>query len=231
MKQRPVADSLGSMGSSARGTAKSFRNRVRYRFDRLLSRGTWAVLLWLGIITFVVVVFSAALLAISDVTLSGSESTSVAEDLWQSLLRVIDPGTMAKDVGWGRRILSLIVTLTGLLIAGTLIGLIAAGVEQRVERLRQGRSIVVESGHYVVLGWSEREARPGDRAERSSGDRRRGRFPTCCVGVSALGSQRGRRGAGRRSPPGHPRRRGADAGRRPVRRRRGQHRPVGQRAS
>ncbi len=144
------------MGSTARGAARSFRNRVRYRFDRLLSRGTWAVLLWLGILTFLVVVFSAALLTISGVTFSGSESTSVLEDFWQSLLRVIDPGTMAADVGWGRRILALIVTLTGLLIAGTLIGLIAAGVERRVEQLRQGRSIVVESNHYVVLGWSER---------------------------------------------------------------------------
>jgi hypothetical protein len=156
MTQRPPADSTDSIGSTARGAARSFRNRIRYRFDRLLSRGTWAVLLWLGILTFLVVIVSAALLTISGVTFSGSESTSVVEDFWQSLLRVIDPGTMAADVGWGRRILALIVTLTGLLIAGTLIGLIAAGVEHRVEQLRQGRSIVVESNHYVVLGWSER---------------------------------------------------------------------------
>ncbi|MDH3755325.1 MAG: hypothetical protein OEU32_15760, partial [Acidimicrobiia bacterium] len=153
MRHRPAADSLGS---SARGAARTLRNRVRYRFDRLLSRGTWAVLLWLGMITFLVVVFSAALLAVAGVTFSGSEGTSVTEDFWQSLLRVIDPGTMAGDVGWGRRILALIVTLTGLLIAGTLIGLIAAGVEQRVEQLREGRSVVVESDHYVVLGWSGR---------------------------------------------------------------------------
>ncbi len=144
------------MGSTARSAARSVRNRVRYRFDRLLSRGSWAVLLWLGIITFLVVIISAALLAITGVTFAGSEGTSVLEDFWQSLIRVLDPGTMAGDVGWGRRILALIVTLTGLLIAGTLIGLIAAGVERRVERLRQGRSIVVESDHYVVLGWSER---------------------------------------------------------------------------
>ena len=43
-----------------------------------------------------------------------------------------------------------------MLIAGTLIGLIASGVEQRVEGLRRGRSIVVETDHYVVLGWSSR---------------------------------------------------------------------------
>ena len=50
----------------------------------------------------------------------------------------------------------MLVTITGLLLAGTLIGLIATGVDQRVEGLRQGRSIVAESGHYVVLGWSPR---------------------------------------------------------------------------
>ena len=155
-RQRTTVDAGGSMGSTARSAARSVRNRVRYRFDRLLSRGSWAVLLWLGIITFVVVIISAALLAITGVTFAGSEDNSALEDFWQSLIRVLDSGTMAGDVGWGRRILALIVTLTGLLIAGTLIGLIAAGVERRVERLRQGRSIVVESDHYVVLGWSER---------------------------------------------------------------------------
>lgn len=157
MRQRRPPSDLGvSTGSTARSAARSVRNRVRYRFDRLLSRGSWAVLLWLGMITLLAVSTSAALLAVTDVTFAGSEGTSLVEDFWQSLLRVMDPGTMVNDVGWGRRILALIVTLTGLLLAGTLIGLIAAGVERRVERLRQGRSIVVESDHYVVLGWSER---------------------------------------------------------------------------
>ena len=151
-----MSDPLRRRGFATRGTARSFRNRVRYRFDRLLSRGVWAVLLWLGAITFLVVLRSALLLTISSVTFTGEGDPSFPEEFWQSLLRVIDPGTMASDVGIGRRLLALTVTMTGVLIAGTLIGLIAAGVEQRVERLRRGRSIVVESGHYVVLGWSDR---------------------------------------------------------------------------
>ncbi len=129
---------------------------MRYRFDRLLARGTWAVLLWLGALTFVVVLASTTLLVLFGVTFAGSENQSWLEDFWQTLLRILDTGTMAGDVGWGRRVLSLIVTLVGLLLAGTLIGLIAAGIEQRVERLQQGRSMVVESGHYVVLGYSGR---------------------------------------------------------------------------
>jgi voltage-gated potassium channel Kch len=140
----------------ARHEAIGLRSRVRYRFDNLLARGMWAVLLWLGLITLLAVVLSSALLALSGVSFAGSEDSSLIEDFWQSMLRILDPGTMAADVGWGRRLLALLVTVIGILIAGTLIGLIASGVEQRVEAMRRGRSVVTESGHVVVLGGSSR---------------------------------------------------------------------------
>ncbi len=133
-------------------TRIGLRDRARYRFDLLLSRGTWAVLLYLGCITLAVVIVSAAVLAISGVTFAGSEKSSLLEDFWQTMLRTMDPGTMAGDVGWGRRLLALLVTLFGILVAGTLIGLIASAVEQRVEEMQRGRSIVVESDHVVILG-------------------------------------------------------------------------------
>jgi len=138
------------------GSGPSLRSRVRYRFDNLLARGTWAVLLWLGVVTLVAVLVSSSLLRAFDVDFAGSQNSSWIEDFWQSLLRVFDPGTMAADVGWGRRLLALLITVFGILIAGTLIGLIANGVEQRVEAMRRGRSTVVETGHVVVLGASTR---------------------------------------------------------------------------
>jgi Trk K+ transport system NAD-binding subunit len=133
------------------------RTRVRYRFDNLLARGTWAVLLWLGAVTVAAVAISAAVLAAFRLSFAGSgDDTPWTEDLWQSMLRVIDAGTMAGDVGWGPRVVALVVTLFGILIAGTLIGLIANGVEQRVDELREGRSTVVETDHVVILGASSR---------------------------------------------------------------------------
>jgi ion channel POLLUX/CASTOR len=133
-------------------------HRVRYRFDNLLARGTWAVLLWLGAVTFVVVLVSATLLTLVGVSFTSDEGSTLQEDFWQSLLRTIDPGTMAGDVGWGRRILALIVTVFGLLVAGTLIGILAAGVEDRIADMRRGRSVVMEEDHVVVLGPSRRSA-------------------------------------------------------------------------
>ena len=132
------------------------RERVRYRFDNLLSHGTWVVLLWLGAVTLIAVLLAALALAAFGVGLSGSEDASFAEGFWQSLMRTMDPGTMADDVGWGRRIVALAVTTVGILIAGTLIGLIANGIEQRMTQMQRGRGVVVERGHTVVLGASDR---------------------------------------------------------------------------
>jgi hypothetical protein len=129
---------------------------LRYRFDNVLSRGTWAVLLWLGAATLFTILVSSLLLTVFGVKLGGSEDGSWLEDVWQSMLRTLDPGTMSGDVGWGRRLLALLVTLFGVLIAGTLVGINATGVEHRIEVMQRGRSAVVESGHVVILGTSAR---------------------------------------------------------------------------
>jgi hypothetical protein len=134
----------------------SLRERFRYRFDNVLARGTTAALAWLGVVTLTAVLFSAALLTLFGVTFAGSNDGGLLEDAWQTVLRILDTGTMASDVGWGRRILALVMTLFGLLVAGTLIGIIAAGVEDRIDSMRRGRSTVIESGHLVILGGSTR---------------------------------------------------------------------------
>ncbi len=134
----------------------SLRERLRYRFDNVLARGTTAALAWLGVVTLATVLFSAVLLALFGVTFAGSSESGLIEDTWQSLLRILDTGTMASDVGWGRRILALLITLFGVLIAGTLIGIIAAGVEDRIDSMRRGRSVVIESRHLVILGGTSR---------------------------------------------------------------------------
>ena len=50
----------------------------------------------------------------------------------------------------------LMLPLTGVFIAGSLIGLISNDIDQRVEELQKGRSTVIEHDHTVILGWSER---------------------------------------------------------------------------
>jgi voltage-gated potassium channel Kch len=132
--------------------------RLRYRFDAALSRGPSVVITWLGLLTLAVIVFTALILTAFQMTgVSGSsEALAFPEALWQSLTRVLDAGTFVGEVGWPTRLVGLFVTISGVFIAGSLIGLIASAVDQQITELRKGRSNVIESDHTLILGWSSR---------------------------------------------------------------------------
>jgi voltage-gated potassium channel Kch len=71
-------------------------------------------------------------------------------------MRTLDPGTMGGDEGQlGYLLLMLAVTLGGIFIVATLIGVLSSGIESRLTELRKGRSRVIETGHTVILGWSQ----------------------------------------------------------------------------
>ncbi len=135
----------------------SLKTKFRYRFDAALSRGPAVVIAWLGLITLAIVIVSSLILTIFSLDgVHGDPRVGFWEDFWQSILRLLDPGTFSGDAGWFTRVVMLLVTLSGVFIAGSLIGVISNGIDQRVEDLRKGRSTVLESDHTVILGWSER---------------------------------------------------------------------------
>ena len=133
----------------------SFRRRIRYKFDTILARGTFAVILWLFLITACVVVVTGTLLSVFDIAVHGRQ-VGIIEGIWQNMLRSFEPAAMEADTGWPLRLQSLLVVIFGILVVSSLIGLIASGIERRVDELRKGRSEVLESGHVLILGWSEK---------------------------------------------------------------------------
>ena len=69
-------------------------------------------------------------------------------------MRTLDPGTMGGDAGWGFRLLMLLVTVGGLIIVASLIGIVSGGFDDKMAQLRKGRSRVIEKDHTLILGWS-----------------------------------------------------------------------------
>ncbi len=143
-----MIDTSTKPGQTAR---PALRAKARYRFDNALARGPVVVIGYLGLL-FLVVIVVVALIATVAGLWAGS---NLVEAFWQSVLRTVDPGA-ADDQGWPTRVFGLAVTVTGILLGGALIGLLANGVDQKVDELRQGRSRVLESGHTMILGWSPR---------------------------------------------------------------------------
>lgn len=126
---------------------------LRYRFDNALSRGPLVVIAYLGLLTLAIILLSGILATLIGLRF-GDVDGSFLESTYQSLLRMLDPGTFSGDEAPSLRTLTLLVTFVGIILGGSLIGLIANAVDQRVTQLQRGRGSIVESGHSLILGWS-----------------------------------------------------------------------------
>lgn len=132
----------------------SFSEKFRYRFDNLMSKGPGAMIMLLGILSLFVVIIAGSVLWGFSVKPEGEDSVNFIEGVWLSLMRTLDPGTMGGDTGWGFRIVAFAVTLGGIFIISTLIGVLSSGIQEKLESLRKGRSHVIENNHTLILGWS-----------------------------------------------------------------------------
>ncbi len=133
----------------------SFRQKFKYRFDNLMSRGTPAMVGMLFVLSLIVVFIAGAVISAAGFVQEGETGKlSFGEAAWESLMRTLDSGTMGGDTGTGFRIVMLFVTLGGIFVVSALIGVLSNGLEDQMERLRKGRSQVLENNHSLVLGWS-----------------------------------------------------------------------------
>ena len=132
------------------------RERLRYAFDSTLSRGTPALIAWLAVASAaLIVVIALPVWAARWAPPADGHPVGFVEVVWMSLMRTLDSGTMGGDAGsWPFLLSMLAVTLGGIFVISTLIGVLTSGIEGRLDELRKGRSKVVESDHTVILGWS-----------------------------------------------------------------------------
>ncbi len=130
----------------------TFRQRFQYWFDNYMSRGTPALLGGLFVLAALIIIVVAALVQFTG---NAPEGTSFLGVAWMGLLRTLDSGTMGGDTGTPFFLLMmLVVTFGGVFVVSALIGIINNGLEDKLDELRKGRSLILESEHTVVLGWS-----------------------------------------------------------------------------
>jgi voltage-gated potassium channel Kch len=128
----------------------SLLDRARYFFDNTMSRGPAALIGWLALLSAVVILLVAAFVW----TVGIAAEATLGDQMWAYLMHALGDYDPMSDARWSFRLSTLIVTLTGIFVMSTLIGVLTAGIEGKLEDLRKGRSRVIESGHTVILGWS-----------------------------------------------------------------------------
>jgi Trk K+ transport system NAD-binding subunit len=129
-----------------------FLERLKYKFDNLMSKGTGVLLLSLACATAIMILVVSLIVWM---TRSGP-TDSFSELMWMGLMRAIDPGTVTGDTGGvGYIFLMFVTTLGGIFILSILIGILTTGIEAKLDSLRKGRSRVIEANQTIILGWSE----------------------------------------------------------------------------
>ncbi|MDQ3142546.1 MAG: potassium transporter TrkA [Bacteroidota bacterium] len=134
----------------------TFSQKFRYKFDNLMSKGPIAMISLLALMSLLVVAIAGGVLWLFHISPEGEDPMNLVEGIWQSLMRTLDSGTMGGDAGWGFRIVAFMVTLGGIFIISTLIGVLGSGIESKLEELRKGKSFVIEKDHVLILGWSSK---------------------------------------------------------------------------
>ncbi len=124
--------------------------KLKYRFDNLMTKGTIVLVGILFIATTIVILATGIILS-----LIGNGETTLLEYLWASVMHVIDAGTItaADTSDGGFVILMSIVTLCGIFVTSILIGIITTGFEEKLTNLKKGNSRVIEKNHVVILGF------------------------------------------------------------------------------
>src|SRR4051812_5005956 len=130
---------------------RGWRARLHYRTDQFLSSGPGKQLLLLFALTMGVVLLHMTVALV----LALPAGDTIGDKFWFYFMRILDTGSMGDDKGL-MRVVSAIDTVMGLVVAGLLISALAGNFQERLEAIRRGGSTVVEKGHFLILGWSDK---------------------------------------------------------------------------
>jgi len=135
----------------------TWQARVRYWFDNVMGRGAGALIGLLSLASLAFITLFALVVTLfglwpeSD---KGPQPQSFLDTLWGNLIHVMDSGAIGNDSGWGFRAVMFLVTLGGLSLVASLIGIISSAFDSKIAELRKGKSRVLESDHTLILGWN-----------------------------------------------------------------------------
>ncbi|KAM0928476.1 hypothetical protein ACQ4PT_002504 [Festuca glaucescens] len=127
----------------------AINKRLAYRVDIFLSLHPYAKPL-------VLLVTTLLLIGLGGLALYGVTEDSLSDCLWLSWTFVADAGNHANVEGFGPKLVSVSISIGGMLIFAMMLGLVTDSISEKFDSLRKGRSEVIEQSHTLILGWSDK---------------------------------------------------------------------------
>ncbi|NDA80989.1 MAG: hypothetical protein EBX92_07730, partial [Actinobacteria bacterium] len=147
-----------SYGAQSAGNAntlvqkKSFRRRLRYRFDNTLARGPIVLIGWLLVAAAVLSLPFWLYLQLDPDGIDATGTKPGPDNLFSSFWAVLGKGGFPSN-GWEGRSFSILITIASLVTGGAMFAFITATTSKKLTDLKRGKGPVVESGHVMILGW------------------------------------------------------------------------------
>lgn len=135
----------------------SLSERLRYRLDTFLARGSGALFISLAVgFVSALTVISLGRLVIS--LIAPDPKRDFLRHSWFTFLQMTDPGNMSQDMDTDPiyKVSAVASGFVGVVIFSALIAFLTTALDQAIQALRKGTSRVLESNHTLVLGWSPR---------------------------------------------------------------------------
>ena len=140
------------MKKDSRTCRKGFplKKRFQYWFDNRMTRGS------LGLIRILIIasILIAVLMGIVIIVCGFSDEGEGGAVIWDSIATVINAWMPSfEDGSPGYLIVMSVTAIAGVLFTSVLIGIITSAIEEKIDSLKRGNSLVLEEGHIVVLGF------------------------------------------------------------------------------
>lgn len=134
------------------------KQRLRYAIDNYMSRGSSSIFMAL-LLTFLIGFLIMVLFRLIANSLLPDETlSSWLEIPWRVYVAVME-GSAAEtdgDSNWLAKLSSIFGVLVGLILFSSMVAFITSVFEAKLDELRRGRSIVLEEGHTLILGFGDR---------------------------------------------------------------------------
>ena len=152
-----------SYGQGAQGeptpttpTKPTIGQRLKYSFDNSIAKSgmfvTWMFILMV-IFSILLVFIKALLFSLPFITNPGVAVEFNFETFWGSFATLFGKGGEAT---WAERILGFLTWVCTVALGGSVTGFIVGAITRTFERLRKGKSPIIDNGHTLILGWSNR---------------------------------------------------------------------------
>ncbi|MBF0290223.1 MAG: hypothetical protein HQM14_20600 [SAR324 cluster bacterium] len=134
------------------------RAYLQYKIDNFMAKGGASIFLSLLVLFCVMYVVMLVIRYIAVYFFPDATISEINDQIWRVLLQMMDPGAFENDEEASvlQKFIGAMTVFAGMIFFSSLVAFITTEFNERIAMLRKGRSIVLEKGHTVILGFNNR---------------------------------------------------------------------------